>query len=190
VPYEQGGADFTQQSAFFVRTIGEESTVMSAIRAAVKQMDANVPVEKLRAMNVSIGNSMDTDRIIATLAIAFAVLAALLAAVGLYGTLAYAVTRRTREFGIRMALGADRRRILSLILREAGWVVAIGIAAGIPVALALARFIESQLFGIEARDPWVVSAAAALMAAVALLAAWIPAMRAVRVQPLEALRHE
>jgi predicted permease len=190
VPYEQGEADFLTQSAFFVRSRGEEAAIVNGIRAVVKQMDANVPVERLRAMKEAIGNSMRTDRMIATLAIAFGLLAAVLAAVGLYGTLSYAVTRRTREFGIRIALGADRRRILTLILRELAWLLAIGIGVGASASLLLGRLIEAQLYGIEARDPWIIAGAVALMVVVALLAGFAPAMRAIRVEPLQALRHE
>jgi predicted permease len=190
VPYEQGEADFLTESAFFVRSRGPEAGVMNGIRAVVKQMDANVPVEKLRTMKQAISNSMQTDRMIATLAIAFGVLAAILAAVGLYGTLSYTVTRRTREFGIRIALGAERSGILALIVREVSWLLAVGIGVSVPASFLLARLIESQLFGIDAHDPWMIAGAAALMAVVALLAGLAPAMRAMRVAPLQALRHE
>jgi ABC-type antimicrobial peptide transport system permease subunit len=141
-------------------------------------------------MKEAIGDSMQTDRMIATLAIAFGSLAAVLAAVGLYGTISYAVTRRTREFGIRIALGADRRRVLLLVLREVAGLLTVGIGIGAPASFLLARLIESQLYGIDARDPWMVAGAAALMTAVALIAALAPAMRAMRVEPLQALRHE
>src|ERR1700722_14789 len=190
VPYEQGEADFLTQSAFFVRSRGEEAAIVNGIRAVVKQMDANVPVERLRAMKEAIGNSMRTDRMIATLAIAFGLLAAVLAAVGLYGTLSYTVTRRTREFGIRTALGADRGRILTLILREIAWLLGIGIGVGASASFFFARLTEAQLYGIEARDPWVMVSAVALMAVVALSAGFAPAMRAIRVAPLQAMRHE
>jgi predicted permease len=190
IPYEQGGADFLTQSAFFVRARGPEAGIVNGIRGVVKQMDANIPVEKLRAMKEAIGNSMQTERMIATLAIAFGLLAAVLAAVGLYGTLSYAVTRRTREFGIRIALGADRRRVLFLVLREVAWLLTAGIGIGAPASFLLARLIESQLYGIDARDPWMIAGAAALMGAVALIAALAPAIRAMRVEPLQALRHE
>jgi predicted permease len=190
VPYAQGGEDFTRAASFFVWTSGAENSVMGMVRAAAGQLDANVPVESLRTMKTMIGNSIRTDRMIATLAIAFGALAALLAAVGLYGTISYAVTRRMREFGIRMALGAARDNILALVIREVGWLLAVGLGAGLPLSFALARFVEAQLFGVHARDPLVVSAAVGLMAAVALAAALVPARRAMRVQPMEALRHE
>ncbi len=114
----------------------------------------------------------------------------MLAAVGLYGTLSYTVTRRTREFGIRTALGADRGRILTLILREIAWLLGIGIGVGASASFFFARLIEAQLYGIEARDPWVMAGAVTLMAIVALSAGLTPAMRAIRVEPLQALRHE
>jgi len=190
VPYEQGGSDFTRQAAFFVRTQADESSVMGAVEAIMKQLDPNVPVQHLTTMRTLIRNSVGTERLMAILAIAFGALAATLAAVGLYGTISYAVTRRTREFGIRIALGAERARILGLVLREVGWMLAAGIAVGLPVSYALARLVESSLFGIRAHDPWVLAGAALFMIAVAIAAALIPGTRAMRIEPVRALKHE
>jgi ABC-type antimicrobial peptide transport system permease subunit len=125
----------------------------------------------------------------ATLSTCFAVLATVLAAVGLYGVIAYMVTRRTREIGIRVALGADRRSLLRLVMREAGMMTSAGVVLAIPIALGLNRLIAAQLYQIAPWDPVSVLAAAAAIIAVALTAAYIPAARATRVNPIYALRH-
>ncbi|MBZ5575748.1 MAG: ABC transporter permease [Acidobacteriia bacterium] len=190
VPYEQGGEEFTRQAAFFVRVQGDESGIMGAVESIAKQMDPNVPVQRLTSMSTLIRDSVGTDRLLAMLALAFGALAATLAAVGLYGTISYAVTRRTREYGIRIALGAEPASILGLVLREVSWMLAAGIVVGLPVSYALARLVESRLFGIRAHDPWVLLGAAALMAVVALAAGLIPGTRAMRIVPVRALKHE
>jgi len=189
-PFEQGGEEFTRQSAFFVRTEGDERSVMPAIRAALKQLDRNLPIEKLTSMQAMLRDSIYTDRLMATLAIAFAGLAAILAAVGLYGTISYSVGRRTREFGIRLVLGAAPQGLLWNVMREVGWLLAIGVAVGLPASYALARLAESQLYGVRAHDPWVMAAAIILIVLVGLLAALAPALRAMRIQPVSALRYE
>jgi ABC-type antimicrobial peptide transport system permease subunit len=189
-PFEQGGDDFTRQAAFFVRTHGDERKVMNLARAAVKGLDANLPIERLTSMKAMIDDSIYTDRLMATLAIAFGALAAILAAVGLYGTISYSVTRRTREFGIRLALGAPPEGVLLVVLRETGWLIAIGIALGLPASFLLARLAESELYGIRAHDPWALAGAAFLIVVVGLLAGLAPAVRAMRVEPVSALRYE
>ena len=189
-PFEQGGDDFTRQAAFFVRTHGDERKVMNLARSVVKGLDANLPIERLTSMKAMIDDSIYTDRLMATLAIAFGALAAILAAVGLYGTISYSVTRRTREFGIRLALGAPPEGILLFVLRETGWLIAIGVALGLPASYLLARLAESELYGIRAHDPWALAGAAFLIAVVGLLAGLAPAIRAMRVEPVRALRYE
>jgi predicted permease len=189
-PFEQGGDDFTRQAAFFVRTHGDERKVMNLARAAVKGLDANLPIERLTSMKAMIDDSIYTDRLMATLAIAFGALAAILAAVGLYGTISYSVTRRTREFGIRLALGAPPEGVLLVVLRETGWLIAIGIALWLPASFLLARLAESELYGIRAHDPWALAGAAFLIVVVGLLAGLAPAVRAMRVEPVSALRYE
>jgi len=189
-PYAQAGDDFTRQSAFFVRTRGGEQTSMAAVRAAVKQLDRNLPVERLTSMSVLIGDSIYTDRLMATLAIAFASLAAILAAVGLYGTVSYSVTRRTKEFGIRLVLGAEPGALLLSVMREVGRLMVIGVAVGLPLSFALGRLAESQLFDVRSYDPWVILGALLLIAVVGLSAALAPAVRAMRIEPLRALRYE
>jgi len=190
VPFEQGGEEFTQQSAFFVRTQGNEASVMTAVRAAVKQLDRNLPIDQLTSMKAMLRDSIYTDRLMATLAVAFALLAAILAAVGLYGTISYSVARRTREFGIRLVLGAAPQGLLLNVMREVGWLLAIGVAVGLPASYALGRLAESQLYGVRAHDAWAMVGATILIVLVGLLAGLAPAIRAMRIQPVSALRYE
>jgi predicted permease len=190
VPYEQGGDDFTRQSTFFLRAQGSEAAIMATVRQLVKQVDPNVPIEGLATMEARISDSIYTERMIAVLATAFGLLATVLAAVGLYGVVAYSVTRRTREFGIRLVLGAVPGSVLRMVVREILWLVAIGAAAGLPLSYALARFAESQLYGVHAYDAGVLAGSAALIAAIAVAAGIAPAIRAMRIEPIQALRHE
>jgi predicted permease len=190
IPFEQGGDEFTRQAAFFVRTGASETAVMGAIRVTVKQLDANLPIDGLRSMQSMLEDSIYTDRLLATLAIAFGLLAALLAAVGLYGTISYSVSRRTREFGIRLVLGAPPQSVLWSVLREVGWLIAIGVGLGLPAGLLLASLAESQFYGIRAHDVWALGGGTVLVAAVSLLAGLVPAVRAMRIEPIRALRYE
>jgi ABC-type antimicrobial peptide transport system permease subunit len=130
------------------------------------------------------------ERLFAGMSTGFAAVAVLLSCIGLYGILAYQVTRRTREIGIRMALGANRQQVLWLVLRSACWVVSIGLVVGLPLALGGARVLRSQLWGIEPYDLWTLSGALLLLIGISLFAACLPARRAARVDPMEALRYE
>lgn len=190
VPFEQGGESLGAQASFFLRTAGREQNVLGMVRRAMKQLDPNVPVEPLTSMKVIIDESISTERLIAMLGIAFGVLASILAAVGLYGTISYSVARRTREFGIRLAMGAVPKGLLWSVLREAAWLTAIGVAVGLPASYLLARLVESELYGIDAHDVWVLAGATVLIAIVALLAGLAPAVRAMRIEPVQALRYE
>jgi len=134
--------------------------------------------------------SVRNENLVAALSACFGALATLLAAVGLYGVMAYMLVRRTREIGIRMALGAGRREVLRLVMKEVVVLGAVGIGIAILVSLAMGRLIESQLLGVSGRDPWVISGATVALALVALLAGLLPALRATRVDPLTALRYE
>jgi ABC-type antimicrobial peptide transport system permease subunit len=141
-------------------------------------------------MEDQIDESLSTQRAMAGLSAFFGILATLLAAIGLYGVMAYTVTRRTREIGIRLALGADRSSLLKLVLREVAILTVAGVLIAIPVSLAITRLVRSVLYGIVPSDPLSIAAAVILLASVALLAGYIPAERATRVDPLTALRYE
>jgi ABC-type antimicrobial peptide transport system permease subunit len=141
-------------------------------------------------MGAQLGETLFIERMIAALSAAFGVLATLLAAVGLYGVMSFAVARRTREIGIRMALGAERRRVLGLVLGDVAVLAGLGIAIGLPGSVALSRLLGSQLFGVSHWDPLTLALATATLALVTLLAGWLPARRATRLDPMAALRHE
>jgi len=192
IPEEQSNNDiaFLTQTVFFLRTAGNDQSVMTAIPKMVKQFDATLPVEDVRTMKALVDNNIYTDRLMAILAIAFGVLATALAAIGLFGIISYSVTRRTQEFGIRLALGAERSGIIKLVIREIAWLVIIGVVLGLPVSYALALFVQSQLYGIQAYDPVVLIGATLVLVVAAGLAGWIPALRAMRIEPTQALRYE
>jgi predicted permease len=175
---------------FYLRTASDDSSLGPAVRGLVREMDANLPVEEVKTVAIVRDESIAVDRMFATLSISFAAVATLLAAIGLYGLLAYTVARRTREIGVRMALGALRRDVFRLVLGDAFRYVALGLALGIGGAFALARYLESQLFGLQARDPWTFGGAVAVLTLAALLASMLPARRAAGVEPIRALREE
>jgi predicted permease len=175
---------------YYVRTAGDESRISSEIRGVLHATDPNVPMGGLKTMDVWIGESIYTERLIALLSGAFGLLATLLAAIGLYGVMAYSVTLRTSEIGVRMALGARPASVLRLILVESGRMAGLGIAIGLMAAVALSRFVESQLFGVKAADPAVLALAAAILGFVALLAAFAPSWRASRISPIVALKYD
>ncbi|MBS1872117.1 MAG: ABC transporter permease [Acidobacteria bacterium] len=175
---------------FYVRTRGNPLTAAQSARDVVKRIDASLPVFDLKTVEAQAGETHFTSRLLAMLAAAFGLVATLLASVGLFGVTAYSVVRRTREIGIRIALGAERRIVLKLVLREVALVAATGLAAGVPLALGLGRLIQSQLFGVKGSDPWTMSIAMASIASACLLAGYLPARRAARIDPLRALRYE
>lgn len=160
------------------------------VRRLLRNMDANLPVFDMRSMTVQIADSIYRDRLVAILASAFGALATLLAAMGLYGVVAFNVTRRTAEMGVRMAVGALPRDVVGLVMREVGWLVAGGSVIGLVVAWQAGRYVQSQLFGVKADDPLVFAGAALALAVVALGAGYIPARRAARIDPIKALRYE
>jgi len=173
-----------------VRTTGDPIGISAQVRRLVRAADSRVPVSNLRTMEVQVENTIVKERLMAAISAFFGVLALLLAAIGLYGILAYAVARRTTEIGVRMALGAKRAAVQWMVLRDALLLVAIGIVVGIPAALGLTRLARSLLFGVEPNDPLTIACAAALMISIAMLAGYLPAWRASRVDPMVALRYE
>ncbi|MGB7759967.1 MAG: ABC transporter permease [Bryobacteraceae bacterium] len=169
---------------------GARSTLVDEARRAVASVDPNVPVFQARTLRAEAERSLLKERLLATLSTFFGALALLLACVGLYGLMACAVARRTAEIGIRLALGARRGHIVWLVLRETLWLSLAGIAAGVPLALWAARYAESDLFGISPADPVTIAATVAALTGVAMLAGYIPARRALRIDPVMAVRYE
>ena len=180
----------SERAMFYVRFSGEEGQVAAGIRRALREADPNFPVATIKTVDLRIREALYVERLIAVLSDGFGILATLLAAIGLYGVIAYAVARRTSEIGIRMALGALPRDVLRMVLREAGVMAAAGIAIGLAAAIALGRLVQSQLFGIQAADPLILGSAAAALACVAVLAAMVPGWKASRIDPVTALKYE
>jgi predicted permease len=187
-PYRQQTSPTSMN--FYVRTSAREDELMAAIPQTIRKIDPTLPIGRVGTMSAQVQENVALDRFVASLSAAFAALATLLAALGLYGVLAYTVTQRTREFGLRMALGADGANVRRLVLRQVAWMTCVGAAAGLVASLAVGRAAESLLFQMNARDPFVFTAATAALALVALTAGLIPAQRAARVDPMTALRYE
>jgi predicted permease len=175
---------------FYVRSTQDPLLLGSALQGEVRQMDANLPVYDLKTMERVVEEDLFSARMVAVLSASFAGLAALLAALGIYGVLAYVVVQRTREIGIRMALGAMAGQVRLLIVKEVGSMVLIGVGVGVPLAYGLARFSESLLYGVHASDPAVYALGLGLIGLIALAACFLPARRATRVDPLVALRYQ
>jgi putative ABC transport system permease protein len=175
---------------FYVSAARSPEQLLRSLPAVVKRFDANLPIEDLKTMPQQIRQNVYIDRMISLLSSAFAALATLLAAVGLYGVLAYTVSRRTREIGVRMALGANASRVRAMVLRQVAMMTLVGVVIGLAVALALGKTAQSLLFGMEAHDPTVIAGAIAVLTIVALGAGFLPAYRASTVDPIKALRYE
>jgi predicted permease len=192
VPFFQADPDMFKHSRirFELRSSASLASIAADARRAVQEIDKNLPILEISPLTVLIDRSLAPERLIATIIGLFSLLALALASLGLYGIMAYAVARRTNEIGIRMALGAEPGRVLWLVLREALQLVVLGLAIGIPLALAMSRVVRGILFGLSPNDPSTIAFAAALMMTVALLAAYVPARRAARTDPMEALRCE
>ena len=188
LPYGQNDAQ--GEMTFYVRAGMDPAALGAVIRREVSRLDANMPVAEMRTLVSQIDRLITTERLVSGLATAFGVLATLLAAVGLYGVMAFIVARRTREIGIRMALGALRGRVLWLVMREVAVVTGAGIALGLPLALAAGRLVQSQLFGVESGDLLTLAGAAVVISLAAALAGFLPARRATTIDPINALRYE
>ncbi len=176
--------------SFYIKTGGDPRTLVQAIGPLMKGIDPNMPVEELKTMPQQIRENIFMDRMISILSAAFAALATILAGVGLYGVLSYTVAQRTREIGVRMALGADARAVQAMVLRQVSVMMAIGGVVGLGAALGIGKAAKSLLYGLEGNDPLVFLLSMMMLAAVALAAGYAPARRASKVDPMQALRYE
>jgi predicted lysophospholipase L1 biosynthesis ABC-type transport system permease subunit len=175
---------------FFVRSRQDPAALASTIREVLGRIDPQIPVYGLKTLPAQISESLVTERLLVLLSSAFGALAALLAALGIYGVLAYAVAQRRQEIGVRMALGADPAAVRRLVLAEVGRFLLAGAAIGLPAAYLVGRLVESMLFGVGAADTRVFLAGLLLMTVVSIAAAFPPARRAARTNPIEALRSD
>ena len=190
LPVMQLTEDANYAGSLLVQTAQDPAQVAGAVRGALAEIDANLPVLEVRTIGEQVDLHMDNERFISQLSSFFSLLALLLACIGLYGVMNYDVARRTNEIGVRMALGAQTNGVLWLVLKESMVLLAVGIAVGIPAALAATRLLQSQLFGLSTHDPMTFTIAVFSVAAVVLLAAYFPALRATKVDPMVALRYE
>ncbi len=187
-PYRQ--MTFVNSMVAYVRTARDPEQTFGAVRRVVSGLDSNLPLFRMKTLEQQKDNSLITERLVASLSIAFGSLATLLAAIGLYGVMAYTVARRTREIGVRMALGAASGDVIWLVMKEVLILVGIGAGIGLPVAWAFTSLVKTQLYGITPNDPLSIALATLGIAFVALMAGYVPALRATRVDPIRALRFE
>jgi predicted permease len=183
-------APMALQASFYVRAASESKALFPTLRAIVAKLDPSLPVMSIKTVDTQLDEVLNTERLIAYLSLVFGAIATVLAALGLYGVVAFSVTSRTKEIGVRMALGARKASVLWLVLRETMILVTVGVAIGIPVAYVLSRYVTSQLYGVTPTDVSTGLAALATLAAVAAVSGFIPARRASSIDPLQALRHE
>jgi predicted permease len=189
-PADQGMYGPNEFANFEIRTAGDPEQMIEAVRKTILSVNEDLPVGNARALVESVDQTNAQPRMVARLCSIFGVMALLLAATGLYGVLSYGVARRTNEIGIRMALGAGKARVIQMILRETGVMIAIGVVAGVIFTAIGVQLVKSSLYGLGALDPMAVVASMAILGVVALVAGYIPAARAARVNPTQALRHE
>jgi predicted permease len=185
VPHAGAGS-----AAVYVRAAIGSAALYGTIRDELRQIDSSLPLYEMKTLQGQLDETLLTDRLVALLSAGFGLLATLLASIGLYGVMAFVVARRRKELGIRLALGAQPAFVIWLVMREVVLLVAMGLAVGIPAALALGQYVSSQLYGIQPRDPLIASGTMVLLLAVSGAAGLIPATRASRIDPLLALRHE
>ena len=188
-PYRQAEGNIGSMT-FYARTASEPASLLRAIPAVISRLDPNLPVQDLKTLDRQVEDNLVLDRVIGILSAAFAVLATILAAIGLYGVLAYTVAQRTREIGLRMALGADGPGVRAMVLWQVGRMTIIGGVLGLLAALGIGRAAASLLFEMKGSDPGVMAAVVLLLSAVALAAGFVPALRASQVDPMRALRYE
>jgi predicted permease len=177
-------------ATFYLRAAAASSSAYALIRNEVKNLDASMPVYQMKTLEAQLDETLLTDRLIATLSAGFGLLATVLASIGLYGVMAFVVARRRKELGIRLALGAEPGLVVWMVMKEVLVLLAIGLAVGVPSAMALGRYVSSQLYGIQPNDPWLAVGTMMLLAVVAAVAGLIPARRASRIDPILALRYE
>jgi predicted permease len=188
LPYLQN--DDASSMTFEIKTAASTASVAAEVREAVRSADRDLPLLEVRLQTEQIEANVSHERVFATLTGGFGILALILAGIGIYGIMAYTVSRRTNEIGIRMALGAQARGVLAMVLKETSVLSLVGVAAGIGAALAVTRLVGTMLYGVKPNDPLTFAAAAGLLLIIALAAALTPARRAAGVDPMQALRHE
>jgi ABC-type lipoprotein release transport system permease subunit len=192
-PYFQNSSQFGYMLGYmqyYVRTWQAPEAAEMTVRRGVQQVDSKLVIDTMRTMDDQIADNISNDRLVALLAVSFGVLATILAAIGLYGVLAYVTAQRTREIGIRMALGAQRSTVMRLVLVDVLWLAGISIVVTLPIAILLTRMIRSQLYNVSPADPLVLATGVLLVASVAMLSALLPARRAATIEPMKALRTE
>lgn len=183
-------SDFPGASTFYVRTSVDAKTMFAAMRRKIAELDPSMPIYQMKTLERQLDETLSTERLIAMLSAAFGVLATVLAAIGLYGVMAFVVARRTKEIGLRMALGAPQGAVVWMVMRETALLVGLGLAVGVPAAWALSRYVSTQLYGVKATDIWTAVAALAILAVVAAGAGFLPARRASGIDPIKALHYE
>jgi predicted permease len=190
LPFNQGSYFPVEEMTFALRTSGDPLRYVNTVRAIVSQADARVPVTDVRTQAAQIDQMMNQEIIFARLCTAFAILALLIACVGLYGTMSYTVARRTGEIGIRMALGAPRGTVVWMVLRQVFVLAALGLGIGVATALGISRFVKAFLFGVKPNSPAALILAVSILLGAVLLAGYVPARKASRINPMTAVRHE
>jgi ABC-type antimicrobial peptide transport system permease subunit len=175
---------------FYIRTANPSAGIFATLRGIVAKLDGSMPIYDLKTLENQLDETLSTERLIASLSAVFGLLATVLAALGLYGVMAFVVARRTREIGLRMALGAPKSRVLWLVMREVLILLGAGLLVGVPGAYVLSRYVSSQLFGVTSGDIWTGVASLALLAIVAVVSGLVPARRASAIDPITALRYE
>jgi ABC-type antimicrobial peptide transport system permease subunit len=178
------------EMTFYVRTFQTPQSAEATIRSAMQSLDSKLVLDSFRTMEEQIDDNLTTERVIALLVVSFGALAALMAAIGLYGVLAYSTAQRTSEIGIRMALGASRASVVHVVMVEVLWLTGIAIAVALPAALLLGMTVRSQLFGISSSDPLTLFLATFIILLIAIASALVPARRAAKIDPITALRYE